>query len=401
MRNSADFIRDCAGNVATLMGVALVPLCLGAGVAIDMARINGVQTVLQGAADAAALAGGTSKDKSDGELQKIVEAYLKANHAEEVLEYVTEIKQELKMSTGSFTVTINGEMNTSLMALAGMKEVNVGAQATVNVGAQALELALVLDNTGSMAGSKIANLKAAATNLVNILETEMSSYADVRIGLVPFAEYVNIGPGRQSAVWVDDSALTGPFAGCVGSRNAPLDEQEGFLGLAYPALSGEPCNTEILPLTDNFNTVRSRIAGMGSAGNTYIPAGVMWGWNLLTKAEPFTEARSDADLAKVNGRRAIVIMTDGENTISPSYPAHNNTSRPTANLKLETLCGGVKGDKIEVYTVSFMVPSDDIKDILVECASKPGNYFDADNSAQLYAAFADIARQLAAVRLTN
>ena len=385
-----------------MLAFAALPLGLAAGAAIDMSRVSYVKTVLQGAADAAAMAGGVSKNKSDEVLKKTVEEYLRANHAEDVLQYVSNVERKLDTSAGTFRVTINGSIQTSFMSLAGFKDVDVGATATVNVGSQALELALVLDNTGSMAGPKTANLIAAATNLVNIIQQESSGNADTEIAVVPFAEYVNVGVSRLGESWIDASTLGGqPFSGCVGSRNEPRDLQAGASGAGYPALAGVPCNVEVLPLTSDLNAVKAKIATMAASGATYIPTGLLWGWNVLDAPAPFTEGRSTPQMQQVNGRKAIVLMTDGENTISPSYPMHDGGDPAVSNAKLEDLCQRVKNDKVEIFTVSFMVPSETIKEILVNCASTPGQYFDADNAAELNAAFQQIARDLAAVRLTQ
>ena len=398
----SEYFKNTAGNIATMVAFAAIPLGLAAGAAVDMSRANYVKTVLQGAADAAAIAGGVSKDKSDAALQKTVQEFLKTNHAEDVLQYVSSVERELDTTNGMFRVTVNGTIQTSFMALAGFKELNVGATAVVNVGSQALELALVLDNTGSMAGAKTANLISAATNLVNTIEQESSSNSDVEIAVVPFAEYVNVGVGRLSELWIDNSTLGGqPFSGCVGSRNSPHDLNSGATGGDYPALANVPCNVELLPLTSDMNAVKAKIATMVATGATYIPTGLLWGWNVLDSQAPFTEGRTFAKMKQVNGRKAIVLMTDGENTIAPSYPAHDSNDVAASNKNLEDMCKNVKNDKIEIYTVSFMVPSETIKNILIDCASTPTQYFDADNAAELNAAFQQIARDLAAVRLTQ
>jgi Flp pilus assembly protein TadG len=397
------FWQNAKGNVTIMMAFAILPLGLAVGAAVDMSRVNYVKTVLQGAADAAAMAGGVSKNKSDAALKKTVEAYLRANHSEDVLEFVTKIDRELNSNNGTFRVTINGTFPTSFMSLAGFDKMDVGATAVVNVGSQALELALVLDNTGSMAGTKTANLIAAATNLVNIIQQESSGNADTDIAVVPFAEYVNVGVSRLGENWIDQTSLGGkPFTGCVGSRNAPHDEKSGAAGGGdYPALADVPCNVELLPLTSDLNAVKAKIATMVATGATYIPTGLLWGWNILDSNEPFTEGRTISQMKKINGRKAIVLMTDGENTISPSYPKHEGSDPAVSNTKLEDMCKAVKQDNIEIFTVSFMVPSDTIKDILIECASSPAQYFDADNGAELNAAFQQIARDLATVRLTQ
>ncbi len=388
--------------MAVMLGLAMVPLGLGAGAAVDFARALQVRTILQGAADAAAIAGGTSRDKSDAALQQIVEQYLEINGAKDALQYVGEIKQELNEGKGTLTVSIDGTIPSSFMRLAGFSDMDIGASSEVNVGSQALELALVLDNTGSMSGTKIINLRSAATNLVNIIQSESSSYADVKMAVVPFAEYVNIGPFRGGEAWVDKSYLGGqPFSGCVGSRRDPQDQQVGAIGGGYPGLSGVRCNVELLPLTTNLDAVKSRIASMVAVGATYVPTGLMWGWNVLDSQVPFAEGRTAADMKRINGRKAIVLMTDGENTISPTYPTHDGRDVATSNTSLEEMCSKVKMEGIQIFTVSFMVPTDTIKDILIGCASAPSQYFDADNSTELNAAFTQIARELAAIRLTH
>jgi Flp pilus assembly protein TadG len=395
-------LNDQAGNIAVSMAIVALPLLVSAGAAMDFARANHVRTVLQNAADAAALAGATNQDKSDAALTLIVSQYLDANGANDALRFVSKIEQKTDKTKGTFSVTIAGKIDTGLMAVTGLADMDVHAFSEVNLGSQALELALVLDNTGSMSGSKIANLKSAANNLIDILKQESSDYAETKIAVVPFAEYVNVGPSRLGESWINAATLGGqPFTGCVGSRSSPSDLQAGASGEAYPAIANQPCNVELLPLTSNISAVKSRISAMVSTGYTYIPTGLLWGWNVLDSDAPFTEGRTKAALQELKGRKVIVLMTDGENTISPTYPTHDGFDVASSNAKLTELCGKVKDDSIEIYTVSFMVPTDTIKDILTACASDPQKYFDADNSAELSSAFAQIGRDLSAIRLTN
>ncbi len=58
-------------------------------------------------------------------------------------------------------------------------------------------IALVLDNTGSMRGTKLANLKAAATDLVNSLFKEVDpAKRTPQMAVVPFSMTVNVGPAN-------------------------------------------------------------------------------------------------------------------------------------------------------------------------------------------------------------
>ncbi len=396
------FWKNTSGNITVMLALGIVPLLLATGAAMDFGHATYVRSLLQGAADAAALSAGTSKDKSKAALQSTVEQYMAANNVKDAVKSITSIRHVLDKNKGTLTVVVEGKLETTFMAIAGITEIDVSGRAQVNIGSQALEIALVLDNTGSMSGAKIANLKTAAKNLVNILEQESSSYADIKIGVVPFAEYVNVGASFASASWLDTSGLGGAtWGGCVGSRPSPRDIQVGAGGSDYPAITGVPCNVQLLPLTDNLSSVRSKIDAMVATGWTYIPTGMLWGWNVLDSADPYTQGRTKAQLKAVHGRKVMVVMTDGENTISPSYPLHDQFVPAVSNQTLKDLCGKVKGDGIEIYTVSFMVPTVVIKDILTDCATTSGQYFDADNSTELNAAFTQIARELAAVRLTQ
>ena len=93
-----------------------------------------------------------------------------------------------------------------------------------------------------------------------------------------------------------------------------------------------------------------------------------------------------------------IVMERCETSLkSPLSVTSGPLSRKPGNVNNEN----VKKDEIEVYTVSFMVPSETVKTLLEKCATSNDHYFDADNSTQLNAAFAEIAKDLASIRLTN
>src|SRR6185437_9829975 len=68
---------------------------------------------------------------------------------------------------------------------------------------QLLRVALVLDNTGSMADSgKIGALQSAAKNLVTQLSGLAKNTGDVYISVVPFEVDVNVGTTNKNASWL-------------------------------------------------------------------------------------------------------------------------------------------------------------------------------------------------------
>ena len=71
-----------------------------------------------------------------------------------------------------------------------------------------VEIALVLDNTGSMRGQKLTNLKDAATKLVDtlVLDHQGPQRPQDRPGAV--LETVNVGPSYQTADWIDKDGIS-------------------------------------------------------------------------------------------------------------------------------------------------------------------------------------------------
>ena len=461
MRRLKAFRRDCKGNVAVMFGLALVPLTLAAGVAIDMVQTNRTLTVLQAASDAAAIAGATSGANTSAETKTTIQKYLKANGAEAVLDDIEEIVPVLNKPERTFSVRIKGKRNTSLMHLAGIDQTELSAHSEVKLGGDGLEVALVLDVTHSMnADGRLPALKVAATDFVETIMEAKKTGADVRVGIVPFAEYVNVGMGARNKPWMNvppDSSVTLPevctiqyperkwkdcdavtktgyndgvpytytayenctvidgppkkvcttpvkttkWYGCVGSRNAPMDENISTPSSPYPGLPNTGCNGEIMPLTAKESKLKSKISGLTASGNTYIPAGLLWGWNMVDSNAPLDEAKTAAEIKAMGGMKAIVLMTDGDNTKSATYPWHWGNDGDKADKKVIELCKNIKKDQIVIYTISFMVKDAATVDLLQSCASDSGKAFAAEDAVQLSKAFGDIGNSMLSLRLSK
>jgi Flp pilus assembly protein TadG len=399
-----NYFQNTCGNLGLILGLCIVPLIGAVGVAVDVGRLIDNRTLMQGAADAAAIAAGSSGQLSNSALTtQIANDYLAANNATGKLQSVVASSSAVNPLTGNFTVLLSGTMNTSFLSVVGITEFPVSVSSEVNLGIQGLELALVLDNTGSMSGTKIASLKTSAKNLVSILKTAKASYADLKFGLVPFAQYVNVGAGNATQSWVNMNGIAAAsWQGCVGSRNAPMDMQVGVSGGTIPAVNGVNCPAAaIQPLTSDPVTINTQIDAMVANGNTYIAGGLLWGWNVLDGAAPFTEGRTKAQLAAINGRKVVVLMTDGANTASPVYPLHSGSNVALADGNLSSACSAVKIDGIEIYTVLFEETDPNITARLTACATAPDHFFYASSNQALIDAFNAIGKQLADVRLVQ
>jgi len=262
-----------------------------------------------------------------------------------------------------------------------------------------LEVALALDVTGSMnQKGKISALKNAAKDLIkSLFEAEGS---DVKIGIVPFAQYASIGTDYSTAPWLNYPGAA--FKGCVGSRDYPYNTTDDDYSLyKIPGLNGAPCPDALTPLSTDEVALASKIDALDANGWTYIPAGLTPAWQLLSPEPPFSEGMSYAEIAAAGGVKAIVLMTDGENTRAPDYPTHNSASEVLANELTAELCVNIKKDEITIYTVAFDVSDPDVKSILEDCATSPSHYFDAADADELASAFASIASSLRNISLSK
>jgi hypothetical protein len=149
---------------------------------------------------------------------------------------------------------------------------------------------------------------------------------------------------------------------------------------------------------------------MWTGGNTYIPSGLIWAWNMLTPDEPLTAAQSKADVESKGGKKVVVLMTDGVNTMVPEETdgwfgnpgdLGYGAGPDYANGITSSLCSKIKDEGIILYTVLFDVDDADTQEMLRNCASDPTRSFVADDAAELIAAFADIGVSLTRLRLVK
>ena len=118
-------------------------------------------------------------------------------------------------------------VDTLIMGIIGFDELTVSADVEVQRTRRGLEVALVLDTTGSMSeGTKMPSLKAAANDLINILFGDQQTPELLRIGVVPFAAAVRLDPATAIAGgWIDearpDRAAAAPMGASSVNRMMP------------------------------------------------------------------------------------------------------------------------------------------------------------------------------------
>lgn len=416
------FANDVSGSVGMALALGSITLLGAISASLDYSRMSTTRAALGGAADAAALAAALATPAEQAALARSV---FDANFrdAAPVSSFITSSFR--RGNDEVFRVEAVATVAMTLSQAIGFTSVPVSAVSEVVLGNDAdIQAALVLDVTGSMGGTKLTNLKTSATNMVNTLFTRLQRTDQVKMSVVPFAEYVNIGLNNRNANWTtntadhsvttqscnwkyrngswrwdcEDEITNYVWKGCVGSRSNPNNiKDDNYNSERVPGVFNVNCPIAMLPLSTNKQTIIDKINALSTGGNTYIPAGAMWGWATLSAIEPFTSTTVPDRTTK----RYLVLMTDGANTISPTYPYHDGGNTTTANNLTRDICTNIKNDDIEVFSIAFQVNNGAVKTLLQNCATSTDKYFDASNSNELSDAFDKIARQMTNLRIAK
>lgn len=436
---------DERGNFATMAALSMMVLLMGTGVAIDYNNVVNSRAYYQSVADIAVLAAAASGETESKALKKVARKAVKETLKTKGIK-ANNIK--VKINGNDITVNVMANHETSLMSIFGHKtlDVNVAASSQLPSGGKK-NIAFVLDTTGSMTGSKMTTLKAAMSDFIDDLESELAANT-VNVSIVPFAEYVRLPMHYASANWITveppelhtwqvldednsvncrqvgtgenmttecdsytyiDKSDTVHWEGCIASRPNGYHAEADYAGQKFFGFNGTralcPWDFDVLlPLTSDISDLESAVTGLNTtSGGTYIPAGLAWGWRTLTEDEPFTESFPiDSDTESL-----LVLMTDGENTRNINPGVFNNAryhwdwGSDLSNPLTTDLCTKIKTDGIEIATIAYEVNDAATLTILENCASNSANFYSAKNSAQLKAAFAKIGQGNKHVRLTR
>ena len=396
----ARFKTDEKGNFGIMAAVTMAALVAGLAVSVDAANGQFAKQRLQDTTDAIALLAARGQIETQAELDAAANEYLQLKYPG--AEGVNIRLENITRDGDLVTITASNKIPTYFTGIFGSSGLDIGATSQALFADTKLEIALVLDTTGSMRGSKLASLKVAGNNLVDQLKAN-DDRGNIQMSVVPFAQYVNVGVNNVNANWVDVRPAAGDtlsdWNGCVGSRSGNLDERVDVRGGAVvPATTNINCGAPISQLTDNANETKAAISSLNAEGWTYLPSGLMWGWRTLDSRAPFQDAvgRNDQETDKI-----MIVMTDGANTRSKNGLFHEGTSQLDADDKAEEVCSRIKNDNITVYTIAYEVDDTRTENLLRDCASDQDKYFDAVNASQLEDAFSVIAASLTELRITS
>jgi Putative Flp pilus-assembly TadE/G-like len=205
--------KDATANTLAISAASLVPLMAMVGGGVDASRFYMAEARLQAACDAGALA--ARRAMSNGEFDEDVEGTDKSpNEIGDAFfeENFSDGLFGIKSLSHTYTATTDdevkgvasGTMPTSIMAAFGYKEVKLAVECQADINIANTDIVLALDTTGSMSGQPIADLRAATLAFYDTVEDATSSDAQVRYGIVPYSNQINVGHLLQSS-WMKNN----------------------------------------------------------------------------------------------------------------------------------------------------------------------------------------------------
>jgi Flp pilus assembly protein TadG len=420
------FLRNRHGGVAPMLAIAAIPLMGAVGAAVDYTRASAVRSSMQSALDSTALMlSKTAATENAGQLQSAATGYFNALFTRPEASNVA--LSVSYTSNGGSKVLLNGSatVKSTFLNVLGFNAIPITATSTVTWGNSRLRVALVLDNTGSMADSgKMTALKSAAQNLLTQLQNAAVNDGDVYVSIIPFSKDVNIGSTNYTQSWIDWSnwdAANGKCSntyyttqssctshnrswtpnnhstwnGCLTDRDQNFDTTNDAPiagSTLYPAEQYSSCPAALMALSYDWTSLANKISAMQPNGNTNQAIGLQMGWQSLTAA-PFTIPAMDPNYKY---SQVIILLTDGLNTQDRWY-----TSQSSIDTRQQITCDNVKAAGITLYTVQVNTGNDPTSTLLQNCASDPTKFFLLTSSTQIVTTFNQIGTALSNLRVAN
>ena len=416
-------VKNDRGSVAIMFGLTIFVVFTIVGSAVDYGRAMLARARLQAAVDSSVLAAARVW-QLENSLELAEEKALahfasnKPSDPSRVVEFTP------NMVDSTFTMIGETVVRTPFLSFVNHPTITVATrgQALIAGGGNAgtnLEVSLMLDITGSMAGDKIDALKLAAKDLIDIVIWDDQSEFTSRVALAPFSTGINagdiLGPlvaynpnssrsfrqrnGSNSTRYRTNTYCLSERTGAEAFTDAAPTGSNAIPRAYQTSNNSSAClpQAPIVPLTKekkdlkdfidskakdkNGNTIQFKADGM-TAGHL----GTAWAWYLLSpnwanvlpegsKPQPYSMLKEYGEKGQPLLSKVAVLMTDGEynqqycnsTTTStagatiPDYDTGNsgaNCRSPngTSTYQARELCKKMNEAGITVYTVGFELP---------------------------------------------
>ena len=181
-----------------IFGLVAVVVIIAAGGGIDIARAVSMKTRLASALDAAALAVGTQLDLDEEELEDMAQKYFDANYPDSALGDTFDV--DLEQNGEKISLSVTGTVDTLLLKIININQFDLNITNEVTRSANNIEVSLVLDVTNSMSGQRLADLKVAAKDMVDLIVQDVQTPYYTKMAIVPYSNAVNVSSTYADSV---------------------------------------------------------------------------------------------------------------------------------------------------------------------------------------------------------
>ena len=368
--------RDERGNTSVLFALSVIPMALAAGTAIDYGRAAALRSKLQAVTDSVTLSlCKLPATTTTAEMQKTALASMQSYFPTNTITL-----DPLQVTTNPRQVTLASRTNypTLVVRIGKIDNIPLGTMATCSAQETFFEIALVLDNTGSMnsssgSQSKLDALKKAATKFTDYMFTNGSMPGKLKVSLVPFSAAVAVDPVTfRNASWIDQAGkskyhwdnivaanasgfnnrfdvfakLKGKFAswdwaGCLESLPYPQNVEDGA-----PSSGNKDSYYVPMLAPDEAGTGGSILSASGSSSpNSYIDDG----FSTRRRAACNTAGSDSQNMGQAckytNPANATRTNTAGDSRIGPNWMCRTqpltrlSTDRNAVESKINAMVG--------------------------------------------------------------
>ncbi len=393
------FARNEGGVVAIAFGIALLPMIVMAGGAVDYSRALSMKARLQGVADAAALAAGSEAllGKNEGRQRKAALQLVDAGC--NLATCGSSYKTSVTFNSDKIRVEIDADLATAFLGLIRIDEIDVGVVAEVSRSAPTASVYFQIDTSASM-NIPFGDTAIAEFNALNRLDWYSNPDGT--------GDYWGQSNCSFACHVIADHQSRSNVAGFTVARanGIPLREDEVIartravvqqleddykgsvrVGIAQWGHNDLPWWEVIQPMTDDLDDVRRTLDGaIGGSSGTGLQSAIA-----LMRDWIANDANDDA--IKV----AVLItdgMDDGATAMDPAF------------------CDGVKADGVQLIVVNITYPEGSkiagnadkvaeaeaarpaIAPALRACASSPKDYFEASDDTDFALKFGRLGDRL-------
>ncbi len=461
MRKIKCLRKSVAGAVSLVFGLAFMTILMAVGLAVDIAVHYAVRHQLQASVDVALLGAMKSvREIPDVEAEftrlfhanyprlsnggdgwymgtTVMEVQVTADMISDTMskdDAFNKPTQDEILNNGVYTAEVKVRSPNHVRKIFGDDYEIITARASAVNNTEETQrkafISLVLDTTGSMAGQPIADLKAASSELINILAGGNEFMSFIWVNIIPYSTSVAFNPAQYPNMrnWVQapwqpryDWQVGIVNKAYLANRNPdfPMDptydditDQQpnterrrfrtpqaqmgtaaipftpGFGTPAYWCWDQEAGNQQVATFYNKHKTpMLTQINGLVAEGCTRINTGLGWGYRALSPEWDNLLGPAGFNLPnQYNETRLgfLILMTDGANTV---YAGQDPT---TSHDDVSTLamCTAAKARGITVITVGLGAAN---QALLTSCASRPELAFYTNVSSGLRPIFENLA----------